>query len=315
MPLAIARRRAVLVLGAQALAASLPRGARAQGVTTVRIGAAVSDDMTPALYALQAGLFKRAGLDVTLQIANSGAALAAAVAGGSVDIAKSTLLALITAHAHGVPFKLVAAGGEFDAAAPTGELVVLTTSAIKSPGDLGAKTVAMTSLRALDQLATEALVDQHGGDSSTIKFVEMQSTVMLPALEQGSIDAASIPNPVLQAVLETGKARAIGDPYDAFGKRFMITGWFCTESFATQNPTTVQRFTEALRQATLYTNAHPADTVDLLAAYTHIDPAVIRKMNRLTCATSIDRGDVQRIIDSAVKYKFIERGFSVDELL
>jgi len=70
-----------------------------------------------------------------------------------------------------------------------------------------------------------------------------------------------------------------------------------------------------LRAAALYTNAHHAETVPLLAAYAHIDPEVIKRMNRLTNATSLDVTYIQPAIDAAVKYKVIDKGFSASELI
>jgi hypothetical protein len=70
-----------------------------------------------------------------------------------------------------------------------------------------------------------------------------------------------------------------------------------------------------VRQATLYTNAHHAETVPILAAYSHIDPAVIAKMNRLTNATAVVPQEIQPVIDAAVKYKVIDGTFSAQDFL
>src|ERR1019366_456783 len=79
----------------------------------VHVASSPDDDATPILYAQNAGLFRAAGLDVELTAASNGAAVAAAVAGGSVDIGKSNIVALITAHARGVPLALVAPSGVY----------------------------------------------------------------------------------------------------------------------------------------------------------------------------------------------------------
>lgn len=299
--------------GAAAAAVAVPFAAVAQPVATLRVGASLDDGLTPLLYAMQAGIFKKYALDVQLQAAASGAALASAIVGGTVDIAKSSLMSLITAYARGVRFKIIAGAALYTSQAPTTELSVLTSSPIKSFSDVNGKTVACSALRSLDQMATQALIDKRGGNSSTVRFIELPFSAMLPALEQGRADMAAISNPVLAAALETGKIRTLGDPYDGIAKYFLIAGWFCTQSFASQNLAITRRFFEAMREAATYTNAHHAETVSLLADYSHIDPDVIRKMNRLTNATSLQASEIQPAIDAAAKYKFIDEAFSAKE--
>src|SRR5579863_6587500 len=82
---------------------------------TLRLASAPDDDVTPVLYAQHAGLFRAAGIDVVITPLANGAAVAAAVAGGSVDVGKSSTMSLINAHARGVPLTIVAPSGFYDA--------------------------------------------------------------------------------------------------------------------------------------------------------------------------------------------------------
>jgi len=295
------------------LAAPIPSWS--QSLTTVRLGASLDDGITPALYALHAGIFKKFGLDVQLQGSSSGAALASAVAGGVVDIAKSSLMSLISAYTHGVRFKIVAGAAQYLAREPTNQLCALKTGSIKGLADVNGKTIACNALRSLDQLGTQALIDKRGGNSATVKFIELPFSAMLSALEQGRADMAAISNPVLAANLATGELRTFGDAYEGLGAPLLIAGWFCTQDYVSRSPAVVERFARAMREATLYTNAHHAETVPLLADYSHLDPDVIRKMNRLTNATSVDAREIQPAIDAAAKYKYIDEPFSARELL
>ena len=308
----LARRSALALIAAAAAAAPRPGAA----ATAVRLGASLDDGLTPVLYALQAGIFARQGLDVTVIPSLNGAALAAAVAGGSMDIAKSALMSLLTAYAHGVRFKIVAGGTIYDPKTPTDALCVTAASPIRSPGDLSGKTVAVGTLKSLDQMSIQALIDEHGGKSSGVRFIELQYSAMLTALEQGRADCASIANPILQDVLDSGKARSIGAPYDALGSGFLEAAWFCSADFAQRNADTARRFGAAFREAAAYTNVHHDETIPLLAAYAKLDPDVIRKMNRDTIATgNVAPGAIQPCIDAAYKYGYIAAPFAAQALL
>src|SRR5580693_2266130 len=106
---------AALPMSAAALGARRPALAAAG---RVRLGILNFDPSTPAVYAQDAGLFAAAGLDVTIQVIGSGAAVAAAVIGGTIDIGLSSLFALLSAHEHAVPLTLVAGGATYDTAFP-----------------------------------------------------------------------------------------------------------------------------------------------------------------------------------------------------
>src|SRR6185437_8705237 len=95
---------AALAVLSNAAAAQIP------SLVTVRCASNAADDVTPVLYAQRSGLFAKAGLNVELTRMNSGAAVSAAVLGGSIDIGKSSLLPIITAHSRGLPLVLLAPG-------------------------------------------------------------------------------------------------------------------------------------------------------------------------------------------------------------
>jgi NitT/TauT family transport system substrate-binding protein len=282
----------------------------------IRLGAGLDDGLTPVLYAQQSGIFKRNGLDISVVSSSNGAALAVAVAGGSIDIAKSALMSLIAAYAHGVHLKIVAGGTIYDPKSPTDELLVLPDSPIRSPADLTGKIVAVGTLQSLDQMATQMLIDKAGGKSSTVRFIELRYSAMLSSLQAGRADCVSMANPILQNVLESKSARSIGAPYDALGSGFLEAAWFCSDRFATENPAAAQRFGAALRTAAEYTNTHHDETVALLADYAKVDPDVIRKMKRDTNATRPAAAQaIQPCIDAAAKYNYITAPFAAEELL
>lgn len=315
--IAMESSRAVVIraMGLTALAAMAAAPARAQTLKTVRVGASLDDGITPLLYGMQSGIFAKAGLDVQLVSSASGAALAGAVAGDTIDIAKSSLMALITAYSRGIPFKIVAGSATYSSGSATTQLCVLRDSPITTFAQTRGKTVATTALQSLDMIGAESLIDQRGGDSTTMKFLEMPTSTMLAALESGRVDIAAIINPTLADALATGKIRAFAPPYEGIGKHFLIAAWFSTAAFAARNAETVAAFARAMRAATTYTNAHHAETVPILATYAKLDPDVISRMNRLTNATEVRPGDIQPAINAAVKYRVIDKAFSAGELL
>jgi len=163
---------------------AMPALASAQALTAISIGGVPEESATPALWARQSGIFRRSGLDVTIEPQNSGSAISAAVVGGSYAIGKSSLVSLIIAHAKGVPFVLVAGGGLYDAKNPNFGLVVKADSPLKTAADLNGKSVAVSALNDLYAIGTKAWMDKNGGDSSTIKFLELPISAVADAIAQ-----------------------------------------------------------------------------------------------------------------------------------
>jgi NitT/TauT family transport system substrate-binding protein len=308
-------RSLAAMMSAFAVAAlALSLSANAQAPIKITIASPSSDDVTPALYADRAGIFKKYGLDVEVLRMASGSAIAAAIAGGSVSIGLNNAVSIAVAHAHNVPLQIVAPGGLYtgdDAAL----LVVPVASATRSARDLNGKTAGSPSVRDLATLSMMAWIDQHGGDSSTIKVVEVPSPSIGPALAQGRIDMATVQVPALAELIDSGKTRSIGRPYTGIASRFLLSAWIASPEFIEKNPEAIRRFGEAIREATRYTNAHHADTLAAISAFSGVDAAVIARGTRSNPPLYADPKLLQPIVDREVQYKFIDKTFDAKDMV
>jgi NitT/TauT family transport system substrate-binding protein len=281
----------------------------------LRIGTNAADDVTPLLWAKATGMFAKAGIDADVQKFTSGSAVTAAVIGGSLDIGRSSLLPLISARSHGVPLQLIAAAEVAIGEDPSAGLITLKDSPINSGKDLDGKTVPSPSLRDYFEVSTRAWIDANGGDSKTVKFIELPISAVLAALEAGRVAAAAIPNPFLANALASGKVRLLGRPNTAIAKRFLVTGWCATEAFIAQNRPALLKFTQTLRDATIYANGHQAETVAVAAPFWGLDPTVVSNMARTTAASSLDPKDIQPLIDVALKYGVIDKPMRAETMI
>ena len=278
------------------------------------ISAPSSDDMTPALYADRAGIFKRYGLDVEIQRMGSGAAIASAIAGGALSFGLINTVSIAVAHSHGVPLQIVAPGGLYtgdDAAL----LVVASSATFKTAADLNGKVIGSPGVRDLNTLATMAWIDQHGGDSSTVKTIEVPASAIGPALAEGRIDMATVQVPSLTGVLDTGKVRAFGRSYTAVASKFLLSAWIASSDYIAKNPEAVRRFADAIREATRYTNTHHAETLDAISAFSGVDAAIIARGARSNPPLYADPKMLQPIVDFGVKYKLVDKAFDAKELV
>ena len=293
----------------------MPAVVRSQTLRTVRVGLALEDDATPVLYAIQSGLFKKAGLDVQVQSVGSGSAAAAAIAGGALDIGKSSLISLVSAHARGIPIALVAPSGLYTSDAPVAALIVPKNSPIKTGADFAGKTVSASSLKDLIAVATQAWIDSHGGNASSVKILELPSASVPAAIDQGKIDGATLVYPALAEALDGGKVRILGYAFDGIAKRFLIAAYFSTNDYIAKNGDVIRRFNGALHDSIIYTNAHHAETLPMIASFSKIPAATLAKMTRSTSATGLLPVEIQPMIDAATKYNVIDKSFPAQELI
>jgi NitT/TauT family transport system substrate-binding protein len=307
-------RRRFLGMVAASFAASVPARLQAQSGTTVRVASTASDSYAEALYALDEGIFKKAGLSVDLQILASGAAITTAVAAGAVDIGITNPLPLITAVEHGIPFVYICSGGliNYD----EGSLCVSADSPIRSGKDLEGKTVATSSLNDINVVAIKAWTDQTGGDSSKVRFVEMPFAQMGAALRRGTVDAAPIVEPALSVAKKEGWIRILLPPmYSVFGPNFMVGGWFTTTGWLKTNRAVARRFVAAIYDTARWANSHPDESAAILAKYAKMDPNTVKTMNRAPYGTSLTPSMLQSVLDLAYKYKAITRRYNAAEII
>ncbi len=279
---------------------------------TIRVGATTNDTSSEVYYAQERGYFKSRNLTVAIESLRSGAAIAAAVVGGSLDVGEQNMISGSSAHERGVPLTFITPAGAYVSKSPTTLLVVKKSSPIHSAKDLNGKTVAVQALKDLTQIGTAEWIDKHGGDPSSVHFVEVPAAQVGEVLERGTVDAATVPEPSLTVARPF--VREIGRPYDAIASHFVINGWFATTDWVKKNPSAARRFVDAIAEAGRWANANHKASAEILKHYSKISPDVIDSMTRATYADRFSTATLQPVIDSAAKYKAIAKSFPASEL-
>jgi NitT/TauT family transport system substrate-binding protein len=289
--------------------------ATAQDLRTVHILAVPTDGVKSTLYAQKAGLFRKHGIQTDVVAMGSGSAIFSALVGGSADIGSGSLFPVFAAYSRGIPLRIIAPASLYTSDHADALLVVQKDSPIKTGHDMNGKTLGTDAIKDTYSTATRAWVDQHGGDGSTVRELELKPTEQVAALDAGRIDSVVLKSPFLQAAMATGKFRVIGKPLDAIGSRFLLSCWVASVDFISKNPEIVSSYVAALTEASRYTNAHQSATTDMVAQFTGQDPQVLASGIRSVTAETLVLSDVQKPLDFAVKYGIIAKGFDSSGLL
>jgi NitT/TauT family transport system substrate-binding protein len=301
MTQSVSRRTAFGILGSVMVTAGVARAAD----PSLRIAFMTTDAFAQGAYADAGGFFSNAGLNVELvTLANSGS-IAAAVAGGSVDIGLGNPISLANAVESGLPFYAIAPSALYLEAHPQTLVVVSKTSAIQSQKDLAGKTVALVEVRGITQTATSAWLRKAGVDPGTVKFIEMPFAAMGPALAGGRIDGAFISDTALMPIV--GQTRSLGCPYGALAPEWYLNLWYVSKTWLTGNPSVAHRFAQAIQKSAIWANAHQSDTGVVLQKYYPLTNDVLAKMTRTKFASSFDVAHIQPVLDAALREGAVKR--------
>jgi NitT/TauT family transport system substrate-binding protein len=286
-----------------------PAGAQAQ--QAIKIAVLPSDSVSLAFYAIDRGSFKRAGIDAELVPLQSGPAIAAAVASGAADFGAANIIALAVAHEKGLPFTAIAPAGVYTSRAVTVGLVVPKSSTIRSAKELEGRIVAVDSLKTLGTIATSAWMDRNGGDSKTLKYVELPFGQMDAALAAGRVDAAFLPEPALSNVLD-GAGRLLAAPLDAIAPELQLGAWFSSTDYAKLHPDIIRKFVGVMAETAAWAEANKGATAAIYEKYTKI--RVTDQTPRMLQSGRVDVAQIQPLIDAAAKYGVLTRSFGAADL-
>jgi NitT/TauT family transport system substrate-binding protein len=301
-----------------AFAVAGTRRAEAQTLPAVRVGTIPIDNGAEAFYAEDQGFFRKAGLDVTVTPMTNGGAIVAAVASGALDVGFSNLFSFATAFAKGIPVTLIAPAALYLSTSPNQTLFVLKDSPYKTGKDLNGKTIAVDGIKGITQITAAAWIDQHGGDSSTVKWLEIPLPLMAEALIQHRVDAASgvLGNdPTFGTPQAT--TRAFGYPYDAIAARFLASGYIASKSWAAANPDLVKRFSSAMLETARWANTHHELSGQILMRVSKLTPEGLKALSndRAPYAENLDPSQIAPVIAFSEKYRIIAKAFSPQEAI
>jgi NitT/TauT family transport system substrate-binding protein len=305
--------------GAAFALAGLPalRPAAAQALAEINIAAIPSDISGSAYYAAANGYFKKAGMEASFGSFTSGPAITAAVVSGAADVGYSNVISLAIAHTKGLPVTILVPANLHVHEAPTaGLLAVKADSPIKTAKDFNNKIIAVIGLNNIADIAAREWIDKNGGDSKTVKSVELPFSTMKPALEAGRVDGAVLDttgDPLLGKPGDT--LRLVASTFDAVSTHFAPSVWFTTTDWVTKNPARAKAFVAAMREAGAWANTHHRESAIILANYAHNTPEQIDSYTRVTYGDKLPPELIQPNIDAAFKYGVIKAVFPASEII
>jgi NitT/TauT family transport system substrate-binding protein len=310
--LKLSRRALFLAAAAAGAQCALTSGAGAQTLTKIRVAVVPIDLDGAPLYALAQGFFRKRNLDVELVMMTNGPATAAAVIGGSLELGTAAVITIANARERGIPFVMVAPGAAYSSKQATGSLIALQASPLRSAKDLVGKTVAVTSLKGVSEMAMWAWLDKNGVPVDSVKFIEIPYSDMGGALAAGRVDAVVAEEPTQSLILANG-GRIVATVNDAIGDEWVGGGWFCMQDYAATHAAVVRGFADAMAEAGAWANKNHDASAKILEAYSKqpMNP----NQKRAFYPERIDPALLQPLIDVSAKYGLLKASFPAKDVI
>jgi NitT/TauT family transport system substrate-binding protein len=271
-------------------------------------------NLTPFHVAQEMGFFEDQGLEVEATTATGGGALTSALTGGSVQFAYSNLVTPVVAAAGGVDLKIVAGQNAAQMETPDAmALVVAADSDYQKAADLKGQLIAVNALKNINEIATDAVLEQAGVSPDEVEYIEMPFPEMANALIRGDIAAANLVEPF--RTLMGDQLRELSYPYLEIKPGLDIAGWISSSSYVEEHPEVVEKFTAALDEANRYLNEDPEEKIKWTAEFTQSEPELIRKITLDRWVSTIDPDGFQQLVDLAAEYGVLDKRIDVTTLL
>ncbi|AMB42170.1 nitrate ABC transporter substrate-binding protein [Paenarthrobacter ureafaciens] len=283
-----------------------PEEPSANAPTKVTAGVIPIVDSAPIWLGKSKGFFEEEGLDLDIKTGSGGGAILPAVVSGSYDFGMGNTVSVLLARDKGIDVKFVSNEATTAGAPKSQAVIVPNDSPIKKPADLAGKTVAVLGISGSVDTTIRALVDADGGDSSTMKFVEIAPSEVQAAVEKKQVDAGWILAPFLQKAVAEG-SRVVSYNFSEFSPNFTLAGYFATNDTVKNRPKVVESFNKALAKSVAYAQEHPDEVRQIVTTYTKNTVEQLESMDLPTFTVDFDMEAEGKLADVVHKYGMVKQ--------
>jgi NitT/TauT family transport system substrate-binding protein len=200
---------------------------------------------------------------------------------------------------------------------PNSNFVVLTgpNSGINDAKGLAGKTIAVNAKGNINELLIRAVLDANDVKFEDVTLAEMKFPDMLPALQNGTVDAISVIDPfAVQAQTAFGAKVVFDMTGPGVTEDFPLSGFATTAAFAKENPNTVAAFQRAIAKGQQLA-ADRSNVQEALPKFAKMDQQTAALVRFGEFPTTIDADRIQRVADLLQTYGMLEEKVDVKPLV
>lgn len=282
----------------------------------LRVGMSPIVDYQALFATVDQGFFREQNLDVEMVSLAGGTEKLMATAGGSLEIAGSSLVPLLSARDKGFDF-LILGGAWFepDKEPFTNYLIARKDSGIKRWRDLEGKKVAVNTRRQISDLYIIEVVRRDGGDPSKIVWIELGFAVAGGALLNKQVDAAALIEPFASPLKDHPEMNNLGSYFHPLRPGAMVGFYAATKRWVDANPEPAAAFVRAMDKGAEWINSRPREGRQLLLKYTRMKPEVLEKFALKVFGRKVDLGELDWTSDLAFRLGWLNKKPNAEEFV
>lgn len=268
-------------------------GTQAHAQTKVRLGAQTIGDYIAAYLGEEYGIYRKHGLDVTVEPITVSTLAAASLMSRSLDLATFNLPDMLQAVENGID--IVAFTGIAELAPKGGTrsgAVVQPDSNIRQPADFVGRKIGISALGSLLHILFQKYLMDNGVDPQKVVYVEIPIPSHFDVMKNRSVDGVVTADPMMARILKTGT----GTEVVAFGATVpphtLSTAVVTTRDYAQKNPAVIGRFRAAWQEATDLAMNEPEKARAAMVKYLKLPEPVAATLDlplTLTTSISVDK--------------------------
>ncbi|HHX47999.1 MAG TPA: ABC transporter substrate-binding protein [Brevibacterium sp.] len=299
------------VLTASLVACSDSNGGNSENVSELTVGSSPSLAALSLQGAIANGHFEDNELSVNAVPNKSANDAVPQLLNGGIQVAQMDMLTFFKARSEGLPLKIVAGAGEQSTdggnEVPSGAGVVVNPdSDISVPVDFVGRKVGVPAIKTQTWMNIRAIVDDAGGDSSQIEFVEVPPAQTIDLVNRGEVEASTPSEPLMSASIAEGKVRLIHSTDVPGLKGVPSSAFVATEDFVNNNPDTVRKFADAIYAAAAEVNGDREAALDIAEKQINLRPEQLEHVFVPALAADHPTSEeLQKVIDLAIRYEVL----------
>lgn len=225
----------------------------------------------PPYVALDAGIFKEEGLNVTIEKFDGGVGAFRAMAGGSIDLAGTSSEPFITAVSQGADVKAIYTY------APNVDVTMVAGPSVKTPADLKGKKIGVQEPGGFADVMSRLVLKKYGISDKDVTFVTTTTAGRVTELAAGHTDTAILHvDQVLTAQKANPNLHTLVNMWDVVSN-YQYALWAATSDSLKNNASTMECLVRSLIRADrmLYDTSKRQQMIDIMVKYTKEDATVV----------------------------------------
>ena len=225
----------------------------------ITAGYVTASEFLPLFIGAEKGMFARRGLAVEPRRISLITNIPPALLSGDLQIGVTTVPVLLQANDGGLDILLIAGAARHLKTNARIALMVRSDLKLEKPSDLIGKKIGVAGINSTMDVFLRKWLKMKGVDEKQVTRIETNFPQMSDLMKNGTIDAATMTEPLRSLALKNGVAYVFNEYASEVNPDVLMIAYMATSDWARKNPQAVKDFRAGLDEAGEWAKANPGE--------------------------------------------------------